>query len=53
MDEWGTYLLDSSDMSCDVLDGDGVLDCESVALAFHPGFVDQNAPIGSKTFICE
>ena len=44
------HLLDGSDMPGNVFDGDGVLDCETVALTFYPRFVDEDASIGGETW---
>lgn len=44
-----TYLLDTSDVLCDVLDGNGIFDGQSVRLAFHSGFIDQNPSVGGKS----
>jgi hypothetical protein len=39
-------LLQAGDVARDVLDGDGVLDCEAVALALHASAVDEHARVG-------
>lgn len=44
------YLLNSSNMSGNVFNSDGVLHGQTVALTFYPGFVDQNASIGGKSW---
>ena len=41
-------LLDASNMAGDVLDGDGVLDAEAVALALHARLVNEDARIGGE-----
>ena len=43
-----TDLLDSGDVASDVVDGDGVLNVQTVALALHSGLVNQHARIRSK-----
>ena len=43
-----TDLLDSGDVASDVVDGDGVLNVQAVALALHSGLVNQHTRIRSK-----
>lgn len=45
------HLLDPSDMSGDVFDGDGIFNGQTMRLAFNTGFVDQHSTIGGKSFI--
>jgi hypothetical protein len=37
-------------MSGDVFDGDRILDSEAMALAFHPGLVDQDSSVGGQAY---
>ena len=43
------HLLNSRDMSCDILDSDRILYREAMALALHPCLVDEHASIGRET----
>ena len=42
-------LLDLGDVLCDVFDGNGVFDGQTVALSFEAGLVDKNTSIGVQT----
>ena len=44
------HLLNSRDMSCDILDSDWVLYRKAMALALHPCLVDEHASIGGETY---
>ena len=46
-------LLQPSDVAGDVLDGDGVLDGESVALALDPRAVDEHACVRLQPRACQ
>lgn len=50
---WGrrTYLLDSSDVARDVFHCDRVFHSETMALAFYPCLVNQDATVGSQACI--
>jgi len=43
------HLLNSGYVFRNILDGDWVLNGQSVRLAFNPGFVDKDTSIGSQT----
>ena len=43
------HLLNSRDMSCDILDSDWILHREAMALALHPCLVDEHASVGRET----
>lgn len=45
----GVALLDLGDVLCDVLDGNGVFDGQTVALSFQTGLVDKDTGIGVQT----
>lgn len=42
-------LLHAGDVLCDVLDGDGVLDGETVRLRLEAGLVDEDAGVGVES----
>ena len=45
-----THLLDTGDMSRDILDRDGVLHRQSVALALYACLVDEDTAVGVETY---
>lgn len=45
----GVALLDLGDVLCDVLDGNGVFNGQTVALGFQTGLVDKDTGIGVQT----
>lgn len=45
-----TYLLDPRDVLGDVLDADRVLHRQSMTLALHPRFVDQDTSVGGEAY---
>jgi hypothetical protein len=45
----GIPLLYSSNELCDVFDGDGIFDSETMALCLDPGSVNEDAGIGVET----
>ena len=46
-------LLDASNVLCDVFDGYGIFDCETVGLGFDAGRVDEDTSISVETCECK
>lgn len=44
----GVALLNAGNVASDILDADGVLDCEAVRLALHSRAVNQNTGVGGE-----